>query len=179
MLFRSDANGGTVYATNAGTYTVKLHLISDECTWMDGTTDDITLTWTIVPRVVKAPVPDENKFIVNGSIQSYMPQGFDPTLMTIENNERSEAGRTYVTVYLKDNKNYVWDDGTNGARVFAWEIETADWIFVTIACVLGGAVLIAVLFAVGQYFKHRARMADLAEAEKMRGASDNNEGGNA
>ncbi len=174
-----DANGGTVYATNAGTYTVKLHLISDECTWMDGTTDDITLTWTVAPRVVKAPVPDENKFIVNGSIQSYMPQGFDPTLMIIENNERSEAGSTYVTVYLKDAKNYVWDDGTNGARVFAWEIETADWIFVTIACVLGGAVLIAVLFAAGQFFKHRARMADLAEAEKMRGASDNDKGGNA
>lgn len=174
-----DVNGGTVYATNAGTYTVKLSLISDECTWMDGTTDDITLTWTIAPRVVKAPDPDDNKFIVNGSIQSYMPQGFDPTLMSIENNERSEAGKTYVTVYLKDNKNYVWDDGTNGARVFSWEIETADWIFITIACVLAGAVLITVLFALGQFFKHRARMKDLAEAEKANGAYGDDKGGNA
>lgn len=174
-----DVNGGTVYATNAGTYTVKLSLISDECTWMDGTTDDITLTWTIAPRVVKAPDPDDNKFIVNGSIQSYMPQGFDPTLMRIENNERSDAGKTYVTVYLKDNKNYVWDDGTNGARVFSWEIETADWIFITIACVLAGAVLITVLFALGQFFKHRARMKDLAEAEKANGAYGDDKGGNA
>lgn len=181
-----DSNGGTVYATKAGTYTAVISLISDECTWANGTRTPITLSWTIARRVVKAPAPDSDKFIVNGKVQTYIPEGFDPTFMRIENNEKSEAGTYQVTVYLLDSENYEWDDGTNGARVFSWEIDSAYLLFVIISTVIGILAIIALLFAIGQYIKHRARMRDLAEADAepvledyaSNASDDGNEGGN-
>lgn len=168
-----DTEGGTAYATDAGTYTIRLSLNNDECTWADGTREDKVLTWTVKPKVVKAPEPPKGRFIVNGNVQTYMPEGFDPSLMRIENNERSEAGDSSVTVYLLDSKNYVWDDGTTGARVFTWTIDDADWIFYTVIGVIFGCAFIGLVFMLTQYLKHRARMKDLAEADKK-----NSEGGN-
>lgn len=181
-----DANGGTVYATNAGTYTVRISLVSEECTWADGSREPLTLSWTIARRVIKAPDPVSDRFIVNGTVQTYIPEGYDPTYMRIENNEKTDAGTYRVTVYLLDPDNYEWDDGTNGARVFSWQIESAYLLFVIISTVIGILALVALLFAIGQYIKHRARMRDLAEADaepvpedSTSNASDDvNEGGN-
>lgn len=175
-----NAETGTVYATDAGTYRITVSLkYADESAWSGGGADQngkVDLTWTVAPKVVQVPTSDPRTFMVNGKTLTYMPGNFDADVMRIVGNKQDSPGRYDVTVYLTDDKNYVWSDGTNGARTFTWEVQSATKLFTIVMCELCGVVLLAGACALGQFLKHKARMADLAEADAASG--NNGQGGN-
>lgn len=181
LLSYSDAssvsgNNVTLSALNAGTYRITI-MLNDALNyaWERSDEDDdgvVTLLWTVTPRKLESnPSAVDDKFIVDGSILEYLPEGFDPTIMNIENNQIGHSGKFIVTVTLKDTANYTWADGTTGSLTFEWTVEGVSNIFIGIVGGLAGVVVIAAvaLFAqIGVHNKKKKREA--AEMESRDGA---------
>lgn len=104
---------GTYEATNAGTYRVTFKLKEGFC-WMDGTVDDVTLTWEIVKRSVKIKLNDteENMHIgVYNSFENTISVTTDPenipwTYTTSTNDTRIEVTSSENTLLIKCNESF-------------------------------------------------------------------------
>ena len=176
-----NVNGGHIIAraTNAGTYEIKLSIADTHNYCWQGTSDnEITLTWTIAPKAIAKPTENTSKFIVNGKMLTYIPEGFDEETMTISGNETAYGGNFPVTIGLKDKSNYVWAEGGTDEFTLTWNVVGINTVFIIVASVLGGASAIA-LIALGIQLirdKRRRRLIDLAidarsQAEAMKAPS--------
>ena len=176
-----NVNGGQIIAraTNAGTYEIKLSIADTHNYCWQGTSDnEITLTWTIAPKAIAKPTENTSKFIVNGKVLTYIPEGFDEETMTISGNETAYGGKFPVTIGLKDKSNYVWAEGGTDEFTLTWNVVGINTVFIIVASVLGGASAIA-LIALGIQLirdKRRRRLIDLAidarsQAEAMKAPS--------
>lgn len=109
---------------DAGTYNLTVSLEdTTNYQWTDGTTEDLTYTFTINPKPVTAPAADSTEFTYTGSKQTYTVAASDD--YKVENNERTDAGSQTVTVSLKDTKNTAWTDGTTAAKEYTFTIAKA------------------------------------------------------
>lgn len=182
LLSYSDAssvsgNNVTLSALNAGTYRITIKLTDAlNYAWARSDEDDdgvVTLLWTVTPRKIESnPTANNDKFIVDGSILEYLPEGFDSAIMNIENNQIGHSGKFTVTVSLKDTANYTWADGSTDTLTFEWTVEGVSNIFMGIVGGLAGVVVIAAvaLFAqIGAHNKKKKREA--AEMENRDGAN--------
>ena len=77
----------------------------------------------VVEKEITKPTADLTKFTYNGSEQIYNPVGFDEISMGISNNKQTNAKTYSVVVYLKNNTNYKWSDGTKGQVYFDFVIN--------------------------------------------------------
>ncbi len=182
LLSYSDAssvsgNNVTLSAFNAGTYRITIKL-NDAVNYAWARSDDdddgvVTLLWTVTPRKIETnPTANTDKFIVDGSILEYLPEGFDSSIMDIENNQIGHSGKFTVTVKLKDTANYTWADGSTDSLTFEWTVEGVSNIFIGIVGGLAGVVVIAAvaLFAqIGVHNKKKKREA--AEMENRDGTN--------
>ena len=125
--------GGTVSATNAGTYTATV-TPDKNYTWADGTTDEKSVTWTIERFSVFPPYietdPNLNggytEYVYTGELIEPVIQGYYPSIMNQDGVASAIDYGTYaITWSLKDDKNYVWSDGTTEAKVATWTINPA------------------------------------------------------
>ena len=121
-------NGGSYNAANrtvtlrdAGTYTVKLSIAETA----NYTAAYAELTVTVSPMSVTRPSEDLTVFVYNGSAQTYKlaQSGYYTVSGELT---RTNAGSNVIRVTLKDDSNYCWDDGTNGALSFTFTIAKAD-----------------------------------------------------
>ena len=100
---------------NAGTYIATATLSNNNYT-----ATNATKQFTINPKPVTKPTADTTVFTYNGGEQTYtIAPNAD---YTVVNNKRTNAGSQTVTVTLKDDKNYVWADGTVDALTFTFTI---------------------------------------------------------
>lgn len=109
---------------NAGDYTVRVSFYATE-TYEAGTD---TADFTIAKKSIAKPTADTTVFTYNGKEQTYMPDGFDSSIMNIENNVHTDVNTNgyIVTVTLKDTANYEWDADKNTDPTFAFVIRKAE-----------------------------------------------------
>ena len=142
-------DGKTVLSeVNAGVYTVKIALTSDNYVWEDGS-EAATLTWTIAKLAIEKPAADKDAFIADGGLLEYVPEGFDDETMEIEGNIRLDAGTYTVYVTLRDPANYCWSDGTTDAVTFTWLIEeevlSLLWLIILLAVIAAIELVILIV----------------------------------
>lgn len=83
--------------------------------------------YTVSKGGIKAPAASEEVFVYNGSEQTYLPVGFDPESMSVENNTRTDAGVQTVTVKLLDESLVFAESGT-AEITYEFEIKPAEII---------------------------------------------------
>lgn len=123
---------GNTSAINVGTYlvTFKLPHITNHpqsgfaAIWEDGTTDDVTLNWSIVKGAGLAkPTLNANSFEWTGGSIAPTINGFNSSTMTKTGTESATDINSYsITVSLKDKTNTAWADGTTADVVLTWSI---------------------------------------------------------
>lgn len=117
---------GTSSAVNAGTYSATLIPASGHAWSFDGTTNPITVYWTINKKSVTIPSLSNKSKTYNGSAQS-------PTVNNRDTNTVSQSGTTSatnagtytITWNLIDSDNYIWKDDTGTAKSESWTIARA------------------------------------------------------
>lgn len=109
---------GTYTAKDAGSYNAKV-LLAEGYEWSDGTTDPLTLTWSIAKKKVAKPSAVTN-LVYNGKAQTGVNAGEG---YTVSGNVQTKVG-TYAAVATLD-KNYAWSDGSTGAANVSWSIDKA------------------------------------------------------
>lgn len=178
----SIVNGNTVTLTalNAGTYKITISLIDAlNYGWADRDEDDdgvVTLYWEILPyQVTENPTENNDKFIVDGSILTYIPTGFNPEIMEIENNEIGHSGKFIVTVRLKDKANYTWANGGTEDITFEWTVEGISNLFVGVVGGVAGVLVIAAVALFAQMGVHNKKKKREAAEMENRDNADNAE----
>lgn len=129
----------TAVAVNAGVYKIYVAL-SDfgNFGWLENAGDAqgvLTLTWTIGKKKVELPTSGKNRFVVNGNEIVYIPEGFDESIMSIENNVYSYGGNFTAEIRLKDTSNYEWINGEETVKL-SWHITGSETVFAIILSVL-------------------------------------------
>ena len=181
-----DMNGNavTVYARNAGEYTVRVSIknTTNYC-WAEGTQTDengnALMIWTVAKQKVALPTDSDKTLVVNGSLLEYFPNGFLADIMRIEGNQSAYGGEFTATVSLIDTANYEWADGTVGALEFTFSIVGANTVFIVVIGGLSALIVVAGGFAIGQYAVFRRRKAageSVKEQASAESAQENNGG---
>lgn len=133
------ASSITAVAINAGVYNIYVALLDNgNFGWLENAGDAqgvLTLNWTIGRKKVKLPTAGKNNFIVNGEEIVYIPEGFDESIMTIENNVYSYGGNFKAEIRLKDTSNYEWINGEEVIKL-DWRITGAETVFTIILTAL-------------------------------------------
>ncbi len=169
------SDGIWVNATNAGTYTVKFKLNdSRNYAWEDGTETDgenyAVYEWKVARKRVAKPEADNRLFMVDGSVITYIPLGFDADIMDIRDNEAGYGGDFTAVISLKDTQNYMWSDGTDAEFGIKWTVLGVSTVFTVIMCSLGGGCLVACGAALAQFVAFRKKKAAEAEGPEDEGA---------
>ena len=110
---------GTQSAANAGTYTIKFTL-NKNYVWADGSTGDLTLTWSIARKSV-AKTAISGSYTYNGSLQTVVIKNYDSAVMTLSGTQTAGDAGTYH-VYCELRPNYQWADGTTAKLDLTWTI---------------------------------------------------------
>lgn len=115
---------GTYSAKAAGSYTVK-YTLKDTVNnaWQNGSTEPVTIEWTIGLTKVSAPVMTASSFVYDGNAKTPTFEGVDTSVMT-QGGDTSEvnAGSYTVTFALTNPALYMWDDSTTENKTYNWQI---------------------------------------------------------
>ncbi len=113
-------------AVNAGSYTATISLSDKKNTlWADGTTENITLIWTISPDIVNVPSSPQNVFYTGLPQTASIPLN---SAYSVSGNTQTSAGTYTISVSLIDKNNYVWDNGKTDDLSFIWNIFTISLV---------------------------------------------------
>lgn len=129
MSVTKDGNTVSNTPTDAGTYTVTCSLKDKMYSiWVGDTDEPITFTWVINRQPIQVPTQNTTKFIYNGEVQTYIPNGFNLNTMVISGNQEKDvkAGNGAYTCIIKVKENYCWiSDKENDTtdQTFAWRIS--------------------------------------------------------
>lgn len=110
---------GDLSGLAVGTYSTTFTLDQD-CYWTDGTTDPITLSWTIDPCPVYVPTVS-GSYVYNGNTQNVTFDTYNTQAITLTGELSGRSVGTY-TVTASLNANYVWEDGTTEDKTIEWNI---------------------------------------------------------
>ncbi len=122
------ANSGTLGDAGlpraAGSYTVKVTLISENYTFAEGE-NSATKEFTIEKAIVEKPSGDNRTFVYNGALQTYTVA--ENSAYTVSGNTQVNASETgyEVKVSLKDKNNYEWKGGGTEDLIFSFVIKKA------------------------------------------------------
>ena len=121
----NTANAGSATATIGVTLTSSG---SQNYSFSGGNTSStFNTTVTIKPKSVSKPTPINMVYYYNGSLQTFQMNGFNTNYMTVSNNTRTDPGRQFVKVNLKNN--YCWSDNTTDPLEFSFIIRNAGAIY--------------------------------------------------
>ena len=122
---------GTSSATNAGNYAVKFSLKNPETyQWEDGTTDDVTITWTIERAKLSAA---DSTFAESYSVEYDGTAKYATNVITpfnadyhgiryLNSSPQSSTAVCSYQVYIDLESNYLWNDGTKAAKKITWAV---------------------------------------------------------
>ena len=103
---------GDIVATDAGEYAVTVSLVGDNYAWRETSGRDLVLHWTIRKKILLKPVIYNMPFSFDGTEHDVLTDedegyvlGGDLTYL--------HAGDFAITATLKNENNYVWEDGTS------------------------------------------------------------------
>jgi|GEM_PF-5769073 len=117
---------GTLKATYAGEYTVTYSLKdSNLYTWSDGSSEAKTVSWKIEKAKVSIPNVKEDKFTYTGQEITLEFENLDTDLIEAYYINATDAGEYSYQLALKDEANYVWEDGSSEAIEGDYDIEKA------------------------------------------------------
>ena len=98
----------------------------------DGTTSDVnqTLSWVIERYKVAKPTAVPKEYVYDTTEQTFLLDNFTEQLfgkdvITVSDDQKTNAGTTTVTVRLNDTQNFMWDDKTTAALSFPWIMKRA------------------------------------------------------
>lgn len=98
----------------------------------DGTTSDVnqTLSWVIERYKITKPTAVPKAYVYDTTEQTFLldnltEQIFGKDVLTVSDDQKTNAGTTTVTVRLKDTQNFMWDDKTTAALSFPWVMKRA------------------------------------------------------
>ena len=147
---------GTTKETDAGNYSVTIALADKANTeWEDGTSDDITVTWSIIPMTIAGTVSAPTDLTYDGNAKEAtfkLTSGelFNGDAVTIEysgDNVNVSDGAITATAKLPVSGNYAWADdiapsatftispkeitvtATSGSKEFAWIMASASELY--------------------------------------------------
>lgn len=137
--WKAMVSSGTVSGINAGKYEIYISLITTGSTvyqWNDGSTEKITLEWSINPITVPKPTVEPMEYIYDGSgdwgsVSCYkMPviSGYNDNIMTKDGNgvnRQYKAGEYSIIFALKDTSSCSWEDSTITDHIVTWKIKPA------------------------------------------------------
>ncbi len=136
-VFGYDSNymkiSGTYKATEIGQYTYKVSLKDKKnMKWEDGTTDDITATWQIIPIYLIKPSLLIDKLQFNGKNQTILLSNFkEETMKLVSGNSAWLIGNYTVTIALKDSEHYSWREIIDGEEVYSKDNVNLQWSIVS------------------------------------------------
>ena len=108
--------------TNAGSQTVTISLVDKtNYEWSNGTTDDITYTFTIGKAVVDVIPTVRGSYTYTGETITLVLNNYDSEIMSISGNSATVVGNYNATITLNDN--YMWAGDFNGN--ISWSISKA------------------------------------------------------
>ncbi len=97
--------------TDAGSYDVVLTLKdSANYRWSNGNSEPLTLQFVIDKAPLTKPTENLTSFTFTGNAQTYTPNAFDATTMSIKDNVQTNAGTHPVEVSITNAENYRWSD---------------------------------------------------------------------
>ncbi len=117
-------NGIDSIMLNAGTY--YMYAVIDATTNYNSVTTT-TQNFKVSPLGITVPTSDEKVFTYNGETQTYLPNGFDSSTMTITGHTRKDAGTQDVLVSLKDTLNYCWkNEESTAEKIYSFTIHPKE-----------------------------------------------------
>ena len=125
---------GDQKAVNAGEYQVVVAVENSNYA-IEGTNEpNVTLAWTINKAVLAIPTLETSQpFVYDGNEHTPVIADFDNATMIISGQTTGvNAGIYKFRVELKDKDNYVWSDGTIGAKTFGWTIDRSNNLLIII-----------------------------------------------
>ena len=118
---------GSDTAVALGTYSITVALKDKVNTqWSDGSTDDITLSYTITKRTLTKPTLATSSYTYDGAAKTPTVNNFNSTYMektAASVNSATNAGNYSIVVNLKDTSNCQWAGGGNGSVTLNWVIN--------------------------------------------------------
>lgn len=117
---------GDTEASAVGTYKAVVGLKDkNNCSWNDGSSGDITISWSITKKVLTAEqstgFAQSGTLTYNGSEQTVTIANFNKNIHTLGSDTRKTAAGTYRAT-VSPAGSYVWSDGTTTPRVVEWKI---------------------------------------------------------
>ena len=84
-------------------------------------TSPVTVTFVITNKMVAVPTGGTLEY--SGEEQTFVPEGFDGTLITVVSGDKgTSVGEYTLEIALKDPANTVWEDGATGNKKIVWNI---------------------------------------------------------
>lgn len=114
---------------NAGTYTLIISLLGSSYVWNDGTTADLSYTYTISKRLVKKPTVSEiTTYYYDGNIHFPNIENYEEYYVDMVGNidPETEPGNYNIYFTLKDTENMMWTDNTASIININWIINKSD-----------------------------------------------------
>lgn len=117
---------GDTEASAVGTYKAVVGLKDkNNCSWNDGSSGDITISWSITKKVLTAEqstgFAQSGTLTYNGSEQTVTITNFNKNIHALGSDTRKTAAGTYRAT-VSPAGSYVWSDGTTTPRVVEWKI---------------------------------------------------------
>lgn len=118
---------GIYKATSAGTYQVTFTLTHEDSAWADGSSEPITLSWTIEKATLIKPTIS-GTYTYNGQTQTLVLNGYDSNTMTKSGpSTEVNAGIYEIRISLNDSNNYKWYDDNRTTITLYWVVAKAVW----------------------------------------------------
>ncbi len=126
---------GDVSAKDVGEYEVILSLDDDEnYTWEDGTTDPVSIFWSIEPAVCWSYRESQGRIYTYKGWNIYWNNYGElenSNIIVSGDKYAVDAGQYEAILSLADDTNYTWEDGTTDPISIYWEIEPAVcWAYI-------------------------------------------------
>lgn len=91
--------------------------------WKDGSTDNVSIDWSITALILTKPTANTYTLTYNGSAQEPQWQNFNATYIKKVGNAQTDAGSFSTTFELKDQTNTCWQGGSQADVSYSWKIE--------------------------------------------------------
>ncbi|MCQ2188485.1 MAG: hypothetical protein MJZ00_01005 [Paludibacteraceae bacterium] len=102
-----------------GKYIVSI-VPSEGFVWVDNTRTAIKDSFLIKRIALDIPVPDQNEFTYNATLQTYAIKA--DTAYTVSGNQQTNAGEHIVTVAIKNTNHFQWRDGSTTNKTYNFNI---------------------------------------------------------
>lgn len=122
MDYNKIAVSGDTTGTDVGTFTVTLTLRDPNLVWEDSTTEEKSLTWKILPKIIEAPTVT-GYLRYTGEQQQAPISEVDTRYVTFTGETKGTDAQTYTVSYsLNDPTRYVWSTGAASDINVVWQI---------------------------------------------------------